>query len=81
MNVSTTISKLYLHIHQCYFCQNGEAVEALLQMIGTHIWTEAEQLLVELLQQVITFTFFNNFALSHFLKVTFTLSNFQTFAL
>ena len=52
MNVSTTISKLYLHIYQCYFCQNGEAVEALLQMIGTHIWTEAERLLVDLLQQV-----------------------------
>ena len=52
MNVSTRYSELYLYIYQCYFCQNGEAFEALLQMIGTRIWTDAEQLLGDLLQQV-----------------------------
>ena len=80
MNVSTRYSELYLHIYQCYFCQNGEAFEALLQMIGTRIWTDAEQLLGDLLQQVpqllqVSFLSVN----SHF--NTFTLSLFQTFTL
>ena len=71
MNVSTRYSELYLYIYQ----YNGEAVKALLQMIGTHIWTEAERLLVDLLQQVpqllqVSFLSVN----SHF--NTFTLSPF-----
>ena len=54
-NVSATYRELYLYIYQ----YNGEAVEALLQMIGDRIWTEAEQLLGDLLQQVpiLTLTF------------------------
>jgi len=51
MNVSSRFSELKMYIYQCYFCQNSEAFEALLQMIGDRIWTEAEHLLVDLLQQ------------------------------
>ena len=51
MIVSGSYSELELRIYQCYFCQNSEAVETLLQLIGENVWAEAGQLLVDRLQQ------------------------------
>ena len=51
MIVSGSYSELELVISQCYFCQNSEAVETLLQLIGENVWAEADQLLVDRLQQ------------------------------
>ena len=54
MIVSGSYSELELVISQCYFCQNSEAVETLLQLIGENVWAEAEQLRVDRLQQELT---------------------------
>merc|ERR1712192_221206 len=51
LNVSAQYSELDMQFYQCNFCPNGEVVEDLLHLIGTNIWTEAEQLLVDFLQQ------------------------------
>ena len=83
MNVSARYNELDMHFYQCYMCSNGEVFEDMLHLIGTNIWTEAEQLLVDLLQQAFiltsTLSLFHTFALSHFRS--FTLSLFHTFAL
>ena len=51
LNVSAQYSELDMQFYQCNFCPNGEVVEDLLHLIGTNIWTETEQLLVDFLHQ------------------------------
>jgi len=53
MNASTTFSDVEMQINDCMFCPNGEAVQVILNTIGTRVWNEAEQLLVDLLQQAL----------------------------
>ena len=66
LNVSARYSELDMRFFQCHMCSNGEVFEDMLHLIGTNIWTETEQLLVDLLQQASILTqHFQTFVPSH----------------